>query len=127
MGYLLLDLAKGAFWVDRLLYNDKSITVDSTIQSEPSVSESVFANDSYTPSLPNPIDSSQDYPKNPDVWVPPPGVSETETGEITGGKHRQWKDEDGSIVRRWDRGEPGKPGFRGKDHWHDQSGQHILP
>ena len=63
--------------------------------------------------------------KNPDDWTPPPGVSETIAGEKTGGKNRQWKDEYGNVVRRWDKGEPGKPGFGGKDHWHDL--RHILP
>jgi RHS repeat-associated protein len=68
-----------------------------------------------------------DYPANPDEWVPPPGVRETDTGKRTGGKHRQWKDETGRTVRRWDRGEPGKPGWRGRDHWHDENGRHVLP
>ena len=62
--------------------------------------------------------------KNPDDCTPPPGVSETIAGEKTGGKNRQWKDKYGNIVRCWDEGEPG---FGGKDHWHDQSGRHILP
>lgn len=58
------------------------------------------------------------YPTNPDDWVPPDGWTETPAGEKTGGKHRQWKDPEGKIRRRWDR--EGREG--GKDrgsHWHD--------
>ena len=69
-----------------------------------------------------------DFPSNPDDWVPPKGVKEeTKTRERTGGKHRQWKDESGKIVRRWDKGTPGKPGWRGSDHWHDENGNHVKP
>jgi hypothetical protein len=46
-------------------------------------------------------DSEGDYPENPDEWIPPEGV--TETRERTDGRHRQWKDENGDIFRRWDR------------------------
>ena len=58
------------------------------------------------------------YPENPDDWEVPEGWEETDTGERTKGRHRQWKDGDGNIRRRWDSEgrEDGKP--RGP-HWHD--------
>ncbi|OGX05987.1 MAG: hypothetical protein A3G87_04755 [Omnitrophica bacterium RIFCSPLOWO2_12_FULL_50_11] len=70
-----------------------------------------------------------DYPTNPDDWVPPPGVhEELKTKQQTGGKHRQWKDGSGRVVRRWDRGTPGAPVNRGRTHWHDHRwpGRHIF-
>ena len=71
--------------------------------------------------------SEDDYPENPDDWIPPEGWTETPTGEITDGKHRQWNGPDGRT-RRWDR--EGRQG--GKDrgpHWHDTNrpGDHIDP
>jgi len=68
----------------------------------------------------------EDFPDNPDDWVPPEGVTEEpRASEATSGKHRQWKDENGNIVRRWDRGEPGQPGWKGRDHWNTPDGDHI--
>lgn len=72
--------------------------------------------------------SWNEYPSNPDDWMPTDGVTgETKTRENTDGAHRQWKDSDGNIVRRWDKGEEGKSGWRGQDHWHDENGNHIPP
>lgn len=45
-------------------------------------------------------DDEGKYPRNPDDWEPPDGWKETPAGEKTGGKHKQWQDEDGSIRRR---------------------------
>ena len=58
------------------------------------------------------------FPRNPDDWTPPKGWKETPAGEKTGGRHRQWVDEEGNMRRRWDAGgrEAGKE--RGP-HWHD--------
>ncbi len=72
----------------------------------------------------NPLD---DYPANPDDWVPPEGWEETPAGEKTGGRNRQWRGPNGDL-RRWDR--EGREG--GKDrgpHWHDprSPGDHIDP
>jgi RHS repeat-associated protein len=70
--------------------------------------------------------SPEDFPDNPDDWIPPEGVTEEpRASEATGGKHRQWKDENGNIVRRWDRGQPGQPGWKGRDHWNTPGGDHI--
>jgi hypothetical protein len=70
--------------------------------------------------------NSSEWPKNPDDWTPPDGITETPTGKITGGEHRQWKDSDGNIVRRWDKDDaPG--GKKRGAHWHDSQGHHILP
>jgi hypothetical protein len=73
------------------------------------------------------IDNPEEWPENPDDWVPPDGVSEEDkTREATDGRHRQWKDEEGNTVRRWD--ESGREA--GKDrgpHWHDTTGRHIPP
>jgi len=72
------------------------------------------------------------YPRNPDDWEPPEGWEETPTGERTKGRHRQWKDQDGNLRRRWDReGPKGSEKERGP-HWHDyddESGgkKHIEP
>lgn len=74
---------------------------------------------------PNPLD---DYPSNPDDWEPPEGVYETDAKEITGGKHRHWKDASGKIVRRWDReGSSYQPDLG--PHYADPRfpGRHILP
>jgi hypothetical protein len=44
-----------------------------------------------------------EWPENPDEWIPPPGVlEEPKAKEGSERKHRQWKDQDGDIVRRWD-------------------------
>ncbi len=60
-----------------------------------------------------------DYPENPDERTPPEGVTEeTSTRENTNGKHRQWKNENGDIVRRWDR-EGRENGKECGAHWHD--------
>ena len=68
----------------------------------------------------------EDYPENPDDWIPPEGVVEEIKAKIkSGGKHRHWVDKDGNIVRRWDKGDPNKQGWRAKDHWHGPEGQHI--
>jgi len=79
----------------------------------------------------NKADSSKKFPANPDDWVPPEGVKEElKAKEGSQGKHRQWKDASGKTVRRWDKGEPGKPGNGGRDHWHDpinRPGEHIPP
>ena len=62
--------------------------------------------------------ASPEYPSNPDDWVPPDGWTETNAGEKTGGRHRQWKDEEGRIRRRWDR--EGREGGKERGpHWHD--------
>ena len=72
-------------------------------------------------------ESLDDYPANPDDWNPPDGWEETNTGEKTGGKHRQWRGPDGQL-RRWDREGRGEGKERGP-HWHDPRypGKHILP
>ncbi len=90
----------------------------------------VFSNPADAGELPEEMPANKrlnDFPANPDDWIPPEGVTETKSGDITGGKHRQWKDVDGNIVRRWDRGVPGENGWRETDHWHDQSDNHIPP
>ncbi len=51
-------------------------------------------------------------------------------GESTGGRNRQWKDQDGNIRRRWDA--DGGKGNEGGPHWHDSDdpsggGFHIEP
>ena len=72
-------------------------------------------------------DNSKEWPENPDDWTFPEGMSEEDKAkEATGGRNRQWKDKDGSIVRRWDEGgrESGKE--RGS-HWHDSDDGHIPP
>lgn len=62
--------------------------------------------------------ASPEYPSNPDDWVPPDGWTETNAGEKTGGRHRQWRDEEGRIRRRWDR--EGREGGKERGpHWHD--------
>jgi len=71
------------------------------------------------------------YPTNPDDWTPPDGWSETSAGEKTGGRHRQWKDEEGRIRRRWDR-EGRENGKERGPHWHDSDDEsggedHIDP
>jgi len=71
---------------------------------------------------------ARDFPADPDAWTPPEGVTEElKAKEGSGGKNRQWKDRSGRIVRRFDRGERGKRGWNGVDHWHDETGRHILP
>lgn len=71
--------------------------------------------DNAAPPVPLP---SPRYPRNPDDWTPPPGWKETPAGDRTGGRHRQWVDETGTIRRRWDR--EGRPGGKDRDeHWHD--------
>jgi hypothetical protein len=73
-------------------------------------------------------DSMKDFPSNPDEWVPPEGVKEElKAKEGSGGKNRQWKDPSGKTVRRFDKGTPGKPSWGGIDHWHDETGRHVLP
>ena len=72
-------------------------------------------------------DSLDDYPANPDEWIPPEGWEETNAGEATGGKHRQWRGPDGQL-RRWDR--EGREGGKERGpHWHDPRypGRHIPP
>ena len=58
------------------------------------------------------------WPRNPDDWEVPHVWTETPAGSKTGGRHRQWVDQDGRIRRRWDQSgrEAGKE--RGP-HWHD--------
>ncbi|GHC14366.1 hypothetical protein [Cerasicoccus arenae] len=72
-----------------------------------------------------------EYPSNPDEWESPDGVTETEAGDRTDGKHRQWKDEDGNMYRRWDR-EGREAGKERGPHWHDYNDEsggndHIEP
>ena len=66
----------------------------------------------------NAAESATQYPKIPDDWTPPEGWKETPAGEKTGGKHRQWVDEDGKMRRRWDR-EGREAGQERGPHWHD--------
>ena len=68
-----------------------------------------------------------DYPANPDDWIPPVGWVETPAGEKTGGRNRQWNGPDGKW-RRWDR-EGRKGGKKRGPHWHDgrRPGDHIDP
>ena len=71
------------------------------------------------------------FPKNPSDWTPPEGWKETPAGVATGGKHRQWVDEHGTMRRRWDR-EGREAGKERGPHWHDlddESGgsHHIDP
>lgn len=71
------------------------------------------------------------YPTNPDDWEVPDGWTETSAGQNTGGRNRQWKDEEGRIRRRWDR-EGRENGKERGPHWHDSdddSGgkKHIEP
>ena len=51
-----------------------------------------------------------EWPDDPDDWSPPDGVEETPAGQMTGGRHRQWRGPHGDIVRRWDSGDA--PGGR---------------
>ncbi|MCP4488453.1 MAG: hypothetical protein GY820_14190, partial [Gammaproteobacteria bacterium] len=70
-----------------------------------------------------------DYPEDPDDWTPPDGWEETPTGERTDGRHRQWKDENGDLRRRWDReGDPVSQPDMGP-HWWDSRfpKKHIPP
>jgi len=71
-------------------------------------------------------DNPKEWPENPDDWTPPEGVEETPSKEETDGRHRQWSDKDGNIVRWWDREDApgGKP--RGP-HWHDSEKRHTAP
>ncbi|MCP4353023.1 MAG: RHS repeat-associated core domain-containing protein [Desulfobacterales bacterium] len=73
-------------------------------------------------------DSLDDYPADPDDWNPPDGWEETNAGEKTGGKHRQWKGPNGEV-RRWDR-EGRESGKERGPHWHDPrypGKKHIPP
>jgi len=74
-----------------------------------------------------PYKSLEDYPANPDDWIPPPGWEETPAGEKSGGRHRQWKGPCGEW-RRWDR-EGREVGKERGPHWHDwrNPGDHIDP
>ena len=83
-------------------------------------------NDKDATSANDPLD---DYPADPDDWIPPEGWTETSAGEKTGGRHRQWKDAEGNIRRRWDReGDPVRQPQLGP-HWWDSRfpKKHILP
>lgn len=75
--------------------------------------------------------SEKDFPANPDDWTPPEGVKEElKAKEGSGGKNRHWKDASGRTVRRWDKGDPSRPGKGARDHWHDpinRPGEHIPP
>ncbi|TDX51131.1 RHS repeat-associated core domain-containing protein [Orenia marismortui] len=73
------------------------------------------------------VDDPAEWPDNPDDWVPPKGINEgTKTKDATNGEHRQWKDEDGNILRRWDKS--GREGGKERGpHWHDSKGNHIDP
>jgi RHS repeat-associated protein len=73
------------------------------------------------------VDDPDEWPDNPDDWEPPEGVTEEgKTREATGGRNRQWKNEQGEIVRRWD--QEGRAGGRDRGpHWHDSEGNHVLP
>jgi hypothetical protein len=53
-------------------------------------------------------------------------VEESKAKEATQGKHRQWVDENGNIVRRWDRSGRENGRERGP-HWHDSSDNHVKP
>ena len=65
------------------------------------------------------------YPDDPNNWSPPEGVSETNTGKITNGNHRQWIDSKGDIVRRWDKS--GRIGGKVRGpHWHDTNSPNGL-
>ena len=67
-------------------------------------------------------------PKNPDDWTPPKGWKETPAGEKTGGKHRQWVDEEGKMRRRWDRDTTsifGMKTFRRKKDWQISNYQQL--
>jgi hypothetical protein len=73
---------------------------------------------------PNSLD---DYPANPDEWVPPEGWVETSAGQKTGGRHRQWNGPNGEW-RRWD-AEGRAAGKKRGPHWHDSRfpNEHIEP
>ena len=75
----------------------------------------------------NDLSNPKECPKNPDDWSPPSSVEEElKAREATNGKHRQWKNKDGKIVRRWD--QSGREGGKERgEHWHDEYGNHILP
>lgn len=68
-----------------------------------------------------------DYPADPDEWVPPEGWEETPADQQTGGRHRIWKGPEGKW-RRWDR-EGRKHGKKRGPHWHDwrYPDRHIDP
>jgi len=73
------------------------------------------------------VNDADEFPENPDEWNPPEDVKEEiKTKDSSGGKHRQWKDKNGKIVRRWDRSgrEAGKE--RGS-HWHNSKNQKVKP
>ena len=73
-------------------------------------------------------DPMDDYPRNADDWTPPDGWTETSSGEKTYGRHRQWRDENGEIVRRWDaEGADNQPGLG--PHWADSRypDEHLEP
>ena len=96
--------------------------------AEDSGSESDDDSDDGESEKDQPAKPTGDYPADPDDWTTPEGVTETPAGEKTGGKHRQWQNEKGEIVRRWDRG--GREGGKERGpHWHDiaRPGEHIEP
>ncbi len=71
-------------------------------------------------------DNPTEFPEKVDDWNPPSGVNETTADEKTNGNNRQWKDENGKIVRRWDK--KGRPNGKERGpHWHDSHGNKVKP
>lgn len=74
-----------------------------------------------------PVDPLDDYPANPDDWVPPEGWTEISTGKPE--RHRHWEGP-GGRWRGWDK--EGRPGGKERGpHWHDsdvgEGETHIPP
>jgi RHS repeat-associated protein len=74
------------------------------------------------------IDNPEEFPENPDEWLPPPGVAEEPKARENSpnGKNRQWTDENGNIVRRWDQSGRHSGKERGP-HWHDSLERKVHP
>lgn len=68
-------------------------------------------------------------PEDGDVNTPGPGWEEDPSHKDPNGKRFRHPDEPNRLLD-WNKGRPGKSGFKGKDHWHDPTyfpGKHLRP
>ncbi|MEL3909059.1 MAG: hypothetical protein P1P64_08665 [Treponemataceae bacterium] len=123
IGWVVIGVTVVGVGVGIALYNHYANSADKEKEQAKATKDDKNDNNRDINDLSNP----KEWPKNPDDWSPPSGVEEElKARETTNGQHRQWKNKDGKIVRRWD--QSGREGGKERgEHWHDEYGNHILP
>lgn len=72
----------------------------------------------YSGTIGHIIATAQSLPKNPDKLLSDGWIEITNTSQRANSSSREFKEISSGLRIRFDKGQSGKPGFRGLDHYH---------